>query len=1090
VFLKSLEIYGFKSFADRTKIEFASGISALLGPNGCGKSNVVDAIKWVVGEQSARSLRAESMEDVIFNGTETRKQTNVAEVTVTLSNESGVLAVEMPEVSIKRRLYRSGESEYLINNQQVKLKDIRELFWDTGIGKSAYSVMEQGRIDQILSSKPEERRYLFEEAAGITRHKVRGKEAESKLERTEENMKQVAGVLAEVKRSHDTLKAQSEKTTRYRELKQAVFEAELDSYLLKLRGFLNEKSRRDEDAAAKTKERDAVKAEIDAINMSLEESLDAVNGLEARIVEHQKTLFGLAVERNGLEKQRKLISDRVGEGKAKLDQLSTRVKTTTERIEGLREDADAKEADVRALEGRIAEIARNIEGFEGSIRDAEGRQRDNDADIAKAESDIVEFERSQGEAQIRLDAITEDIVAELDARLKEIGYSIQGRKRLEEEIETALGGISVSLGGKAALVEDWARAGSDPAEAVKVLERLRDALSQVVGHADELRRLYADYKKLTPGFIDEFLSPQGIITKKRAIDAEMQGLKDAVVGRRNLISSKRDENKALATKVSEYRATLEEQRGNRIRMQAQAQAAGESLALIKREIAGQEGYLRELENELFAEEKRLEQAKEELEDLDSEIAGIEVKGRTLTAELESLERDVASRNSDLSRRQVDLKKKMERLAALQNDLERVHMSLAQNEIEIRNIKENFKDAYSRELMEFEERMFEIRKPAIDLRDELARLRNQLKELGSVNLMAPEEYGEVKERYDFLRTQMEDLEKARDDLKRITDEIREESAELFLTTYNKIKKNFHNIFRRLFGGGRGELRLIDPDHVLTSGIEIYAQPPGKKLENITLLSGGEKSMTAIGLLFATYMVRPSPFCFLDEIDAALDEANVIRFVNVLREFGRQSQFIVITHNKKTVTGADALLGVTMEESGVTKAIAVRLERPDAKPAAVYEPPLNFVEEDVEYEEGREVPPPEEKKARAKRERAEATAADGAQPPEADAEGVDATSGSDGSDAESGTPEDSAAIGGGSPERPLVDGASMEASDSFERDAAPRSDEPDSVPGVIGADTGQTSPDLGHDAAATRPEADSETTHDLGIASADDGIPGEA
>ena len=253
-------------------------------------------------------------------------------------------------------------------------------------------------------------------------------------------------------------------------------------------------------------------------------------------------------------------------------------------------------------------------------------------------------------------------------------------------------------------------------------------------------------------------------------------------------------------------------------------------------------------------------------------------------------------------------------------------------------------------------MFELKVPLTDLREELMALRSRLKDLGSVNLMAPEEFKEVKERYDFLSAQMADLTKASADLAKITEEIRSESADLFLETYNKIKRNFHNMFRRLFGGGRAELLLSDPDHILESGIEILAQPPGKKLEAISLLSGGEKTLTAIALLFATYMVKPSPFCFLDEIDAALDEANVIRFVNLLREFSRTSQFIVITHNKKTVSGADTLLGVTMEESGVTKAIAIRLERHAAGEASLVLPrPEDFVEEEVPYEAGRELAP---------------------------------------------------------------------------------------------------------------------------------------
>ncbi len=954
MFLKSLEIFGFKSFADKARVDFSEGISALLGPNGCGKSNVVDAIKWVVGEQSARSLRAESMEDIIFNGTETRKALNVAEVTLTISNEKGVLLLDVPEVAIKRRLYRTGESEYFINNQPAKLKELRELFWDTGIGKSAYSVMEQGRIDQILSSKPEERRYLFEEAAGITKHKARSREAELKLSRTEENMRQVEGILGEVKRSHDTLKTQSEKTLAYRSLREDVFSAELDLHLLRLRGFVNDKERRDADIAARTAERDALKGQIDGINLSLEENLDIVNSMEAKLVEVQKTVYGLAVERVGKEKERKLLAERVAEAKAKIDQARLKLRALAERLEELRDDEDEKNDILRGHKGRIAEIEKNIVGFEGSIRSAEERIKANDAAMAKAEADIVAFDAELAKAQVELDAITEDIVGELDARLKESGYSASERKAAEEAIEALIAGIMARLSGKAAILDDLATIKDyGAAEARNLIASARTAMAEAAERARELKERYEAYRRSTPSFIDEFLSPEGIITKKRAIDALVSSIKDGVMERRERIAALREENRELAVKINEYRKTLEELRGNRIRMQTQVQAAEEQLSMIKREIASQEGYYRELENEATLEERRLAESEESLSSIDEEIADIEKRGRELTAELERLEKDIAIKNSDLGKRQEELRKKIDKLGTLQTELERQHLGLAQTETEIRNVKDNFREQYGRELVEFEERMYELRVPAQELRDKLADRRQRLKDLGSVNLMAPEEYAEVKERYEFLSTQLGDLQKARDDLRRITQEIRDESAELFLATYNRVKKNFHNMFRRLFGGGRGELRLIDPDHVLESGIEIYAQPPGKKLENITLLSGGEKSLTAIALLFATYMVRPSPFCFLDEIDAALDEQNVIRFVNLLREFGKTSQFIVITHNKKTVTGADALLGVTMEESGVTKVIAVRLERSDGQPIAMPAPNVPYEDEDVEYEHGREL-----------------------------------------------------------------------------------------------------------------------------------------
>ena len=293
MFLKSLDIFGFKSFVDRTHIEFSDGITALLGPNGCGKSNVVDAVKWVLGEQSAKNMRAESMEDVIFNGTQSRKALNVAEVTLTISNEQGLLPLDISEITIKRRLYRSGESEYWINGTQAKLKNVRELFWDTGVGKAAYSVMEQGKIDQILSSRPEDRRYIFEEAAGITRFKAKRAEAERTLAKTEENMKQVDGILGEVRRSYDSLKIQADKTTKYRQLKDDVFNLELDIQLLRLKGFLQDQNNRKSDLEKATENKKSVQEELNALNSQLEEHMDEVTSMNNQLVDLQKKLVVL-----------------------------------------------------------------------------------------------------------------------------------------------------------------------------------------------------------------------------------------------------------------------------------------------------------------------------------------------------------------------------------------------------------------------------------------------------------------------------------------------------------------------------------------------------------------------------------------------------------------------------------------------------------------------------------------------------------------------------------------------------------------------------------------------------------------------------
>ncbi|WP_304240729.1 chromosome segregation SMC family protein [Gracilinema caldarium] len=965
MFLKSLEVFGFKSFADRTRIEFADGITALLGPNGCGKSNVVDAIKWVLGEQAAKTMRAEKMEDVIFNGTENRKPLNVAEVTLTLANETGLLPIDVPEIQIKRRLYRSGESEYFINSAPVKLKDVRELFWDTGVGKAAYSVMEQGKIDQILSSKPEERRYLFEEAAGITRYKVRGAEAERKLEKTEENMRQVEGILGEVKRSYDTLKVQADKTLKYRALREDIFQFELDIQLLRLKQFNTERDHRAEELERLTKERDACKAELDAINRSLEENMDVVNSMEEKLVQYQKEIYGLAVEKNAKEKEAKLLAEQRIEAKAKIQQNEGRERAIQNKIDELIEDAEEQDGVVRDLKKRLEEIEKNISAFEENIKLASVQIGENDAAARKAEAEIAELEAERAHLEKDLQTITDDIVAALDAGLKNAGYSAAERRRTEEAVAEVLQRLKTMLAGRETMLRDLAamvdramQGGQaiQPSELRRLAESLAAALAEGAAQAEKAHELFESYRKASPSFIDEFLAPEGIITRKRALDEKINGLKEAVRQRRERIMALRSENDGLGLKIEEYRKTLEDLRVNRVRMATQAQSAEEQARLIRRELAGQEALLKTVQDELFLDRKRFDEIAERIEDAEADIAEIERRGRRLTEELENLERDIAQRNGDVAGKQESIKKKMADLSKYQQSLEKVHLDLVQIETEIRNIKDNFRETHSRDLMEFEERMFTITTPTAEIREKLAAARAALKDLGSVNLMAPEEFQETKERYDFLSNQLADLQKARDDLARITAEIRAESSELFLTTYNRIKKNFHNMFRRLFGGGRAELRLSDPNHVLESGIEIYAQPPGKKLENITLLSGGEKSMTAVALLFATYMVKPSPFCFLDEIDAALDEQNVLRFVQLLREFGSTSQFVVITHNKKTVTGARTLLGVTMEESGVTKVISVRLENEEAldnppEAAAEIEP---IEDEDVEAETGMELP----------------------------------------------------------------------------------------------------------------------------------------
>ena len=961
MFLKHLSILGFKSFADRTEVAFADGITSLVGPNGCGKSNVVDAVKWVLGEQAAKSLRAEKMEDVIFNGTENRKALNVAEVTLTIANEAGLLPLDMPEVEIKRRLYRSGESEYFINSQPAKLKEVRELFWDTGVGKAAYSVMEQGKIDQVLSSRPEERRYLFEEAAGITRYKVRGAEAERNLAKTNENMRQVELVLHEVKRSYDTLKAQADKTLKYRSLRDGIFNCELDIQLLRLKQFRYERDERGDVLRRRTADRDRIREQMEAESKALEAHMDEMNSMEAQLVELQKNIYGLALNKNAKENAARLLGEQRNEGKIKIDQNEAREKQVRYKIDELNADAAGQDEAAAGLRKKAAGIEENIASFEENIQLAAARIGDNEKAAHKAETEIHGLEREQAGLETRLAQITDDIVAELDAGLKKAGYSAAERRKIEGALKESLGKIKTVLAGRKTLAGDLAaaaRSGSpvSPGDLTRLAEGLAAELAGAEAEAENALTLFENYRSHSPLFIDEFLAPEGIITKKRALDSQIREAKEGVEGRRQRIRALASDNAALAAKISEYRSTLEDLRVNLARMNAQAKSAEEQARLIRRELAGQEAMLENIDGELALDRKRLADIDGRIAGTHAEIADIELQTQNLNKELEKLEKDIKKRSGDVAGKQETIRKRTAELGRVQEALEKIHLELAQSETEIKNIQDNFRETHSRDLLEFEEKIFTITAQPAELREKLAEARSQMRDLGSVNLMAPEEFVEAKERYEFLNGQIADLGKARKDLEDLTAEIRTESSELFIHTYNRIKKNFHNMFRRLFGGGRAELQLSDSNHVLESGIEIFAQPPGKKLEHISLLSGGERSMTAVALLFATYMVKPSPFCLLDEIDAPLDEANVGRFVQLLREFGGASQFIVITHNKKTVAGAGTLLGVTMEESGVTKLVTVRIEREELAIAGEEAPQQGlYEEEEVAVEEGRELPP---------------------------------------------------------------------------------------------------------------------------------------
>ncbi len=954
MFLKSLDIHGFKSFADKTHIDFAEGITALVGPNGCGKSNVVDAIKWVLAERNSKNLRAEKMEDVIFNGTERRPALNTAEVTLTIANDKGLLPLDEEEIAITRRLYRSGDAEYFINKRPAGPTEIRKLFLDTGVGKAAYSVMEQGKIDQILSSKPEDRRYLFEEAAGISRSKTECAEAERELEKTRQNMVQIEIAMNEIKRQYDTLKVQSEKTIKYRKYKEEIYETERDLALLRLKSFVQDKAHHEEDLKRILEKRDKIRQEIEEINNTISENMDKVKEMQDNLYNKQASLLAIGQEKNGKMELIKQQNQQAMILKEKINSLEGRRNSIQERIDNIQEEIDEQNANLHTKTKQLNDIKSNIQSFEENITTSSSQITENDKQVDSFKNQIQKLEEKRLDLQSTLAQITEDIVKTLDEKLKDAGFSENALKKAKEELETKINKLKIFVEGRKNIFGDMIAqnlASQDYKDAVCQAEK---AFEDTFEQLNEIQTAINEYQNASPAFITEFLSPQGVMTKKRDIDEQINQNIQNVDSINNQISQLHGENKTLSSKIEEYKETLNKLKLNEIQMKEQISASQSQITMLNRQISSEKASLEETENELFIETKRADEISDQINTYQDELAEIEYRGKKLAEEMNELDAEIAKANKNVSGKSDSLNKKREEQNRCQEQYERLTISINSSDNDIRNVKQNFQEQYSRDLMEFEERMYKITVPAADLREKLSQTKKDFQSLGTVNLMAPEEFGEVKERYERQRTNFEDTQKSLENLIRVSEEIKSKSAEMFLETYNQIKKNFHNMFRRLFNGGRAELKLADPTNILTSGIDIYAQPPGKKLENIALLSGGEKTMTAVALLFATYQVRPSPFCLLDEIDAALDDKNVSSFVTALESFASVSQYIVITHNKKTVMGASTMLGITMEESGVSKMIALRLDEDIKRGAEIDRSQDDFVEEDVPEEEGIVVP----------------------------------------------------------------------------------------------------------------------------------------
>ncbi|MCA1062342.1 chromosome segregation protein SMC [Rossellomorea sp. AcN35-11] len=1180
MFLKQLEVMGFKSFAERISVEFVPGVTAVVGPNGSGKSNIIDAIRWVLGEQSAKSLRGSKMEDVIFAGSDSRKALNIAEVTLILDNEDGALPIDYSEVSVTRRVYRSGDSEYLLNKQPCRLKDIIELFMDSGLGKEAFSIISQGKVEEILNSKPEERRTIFEEAAGVLKYKTRKKKAENKLFETQENLNRVNDILHELEGQVEPLKIQASMARDYLEKKEELEKFEVALTVYDIEDLHKQWEKLSEEFEHHGREEEALSVSIQKKETVLTQTREKIAALDESISNLQEVLLSTSEELEKLEGRKQVLVERKKNSSSNESQLKQAIVQAEENIQKLTSEKDQAEkefksisSDVKSLKGLLITKQNAFKHYNENIEDViESFKSDyieklNQQASAKNEIQYLEQQLEQQTYRSgRLEAENEKFVMqrdELNLRHKQLAKELQeqkgimdehvylyreeqkklesvkvkyekqektlyqafqflqqakSRKEMLEEMEEDYTGFFQGVkevlkeregqltGVQGAVAEliavpkkyetamETALAASmqhivmdseaDARKAIAFLkknqygratflpmnvirgksipesqknmlqahpsfigvgtdlvnfdQRYQMVISNLVGNviitkdlkgANEIAKLI-QYRYRIVTLDGDVVNPGGSMSggtvkqKKNSLlsrKSELEEMKDKLAAMESQTDKLQSLVKDLKEESSFREKKLEEMRvkGERLRLKEQELLSQLRENELSRENLDERLSLYDLEKKDFTSVKekhdsRMQELRESLHEIGKEIVRLDEKINELTLqknsersskdallnEISDIKANLAVRNeqlvssrNQLNRLQESMDETVKRKTTLQDDLqwlqtemkdnfsgeeklgkqaeecanqkeetsklislrreERTHLqrTVEDEELDLKELKRRHKGLVgalrdeevkiNRLDVELENRLdhlrdeymlsYEAAKSEYPLTIEVEEARKKVKlvklaleELGTVNLGAIDEYERVKERYEFLTEQKNDLTEAKNTLYLVINEMDTEMIKRFDQTFSAIQVEFEDVFKSLFGGGRAHLKLTDPSDLLHTGVEIVAQPPGKKLQNLGLMSGGERALTAIALLFSILKIRPVPFCILDEVEAALDEANVQRFSQYLKKFSDETQFIVITHRKGTMEEAHVLYGVTMQESGVSKLVSVRLQ----------------------------------------------------------------------------------------------------------------------------------------------------------------------
>ena len=976
MYLKSLKAHGFKSFADKTNLEFENGINGIVGPNGSGKSNVVDAIRWVLGEQSVKSLRGDgTMTDVIFSGSKSRSPMNVASISLTFDNSDHYLPLDYDEIEIKRRVYKDGTNEYFLNGERVRLKDLTNLLLDSGIAKESFNIISQGKIEGIISSKPTDRRIIFEEASGVLKYKRRKEEAIKKLDKTHDNKKRINDIIKELEDRLTPLKEARDKALEYNSVKGKLENLEIALIT--------------EDITNINFEYQNSKDKIDSLNQEVIKLMTTGNQSEAKIEKYKNDIAAL-------DDQIKIMQDKVLELTTLAERLNSKKTLIEERKKNQTEDYKLHQ-NILELREKELTIKNNVDALNGDIHHLNNDLNKIKDKLKNEENNQLKIKQDKNDLETRLTNLLREN-NNLEFKIENLQNSIENGGALPLSVRSVLNnpklrGIHNALGNLIETEEKYALAlttslgyntnniivddEKSAKEAISYLKTIgratffplnvikpkyidNETLNKVKGNsgyidvASNLVKYDSKYSNIILNQLGNIIVTKDIDSATHisrlinnryrvvTLDGEIIHVGGSMTGgkqnkTRNVINDKYElennlkQKDLLLSKIKETENQINEIDYNLKATEDKIYLLNKDKMLKEEEINNKKTNMNNLQVEfeqitfdINSNNKMLngQISTEEEEILNKYYAALKTKTEA-EQELISLNKEKNDLNESLEDFEASLKKENNLYSSKSNELKDLEINASRLEVKLDNLLNTLTDTYS---MTYEKAK-ENYKLDIDFnqaKSEVNKLKKKVKDLGIVNLTAPEEYEEVNERYTFLNKQINDLTDAENTLLEIINEMDKVMISEFSNTFKTISSNFSETFRELFKGGHAELKLTEPNNILETGVEIVASPPGKKLSSITLLSGGEKTLTAISLLFAIIKSKPSPFCVLDEVEAALDEANVDTFGQYVQKLKNKSQFIIITHKKKTMEYADILYGITMQESGVSKLVSVKLE----------------------------------------------------------------------------------------------------------------------------------------------------------------------